>query len=661
MNTFAKSILSTTLLLLTSCTSTGLDEAVGEAHLPANRLSATVESHTRTELGGLSGSGYKNVWSEGDEIAVFIDGQHTPLKYTLAEGAGENRGIFEGHGHGSSYIAIYPYDENARLSDDGKITFRLPETQIYTEGSFASGAYPMVAVSGDEQLAFKNMASVLKIPVTGSLDVDRIIFTPRSEEIKVAGTALVDTAFDTEPQLIINSESAFSSITLECGGTMLDNEKATDFYMVIPARTYTGGFTITICSQHGRGSRSFTSDIVMARSEMRELKEPIDYDSLFEGMRPSESLEGSGTESDPYLIAGISDLLLMQQRINSLDREAQSAHYLLTQDLDFTEYNLYADSWIPAGDGSNDYQSFFGGVFDGGGHSITNLRIDRPDRDLQGLFGILYGGEIRNLSLSGSIAGNILAGGLVGYSENSVIANCISSATVTGQTFIGGIVGTNGSTSKILNCVSLGAVTPLEEGIAGGICGQNFSTIENCYMLADSGEGTDTVTGADVENGIHIKCFALTRAMMGGEDTGRNLYTTERGSYCRIDKALNAWAYDNGGATAKYCGWKIDETEALPAFGDSQPTLPEPDRESVFSILRIFHSLKEFAAPSFKSDGGTFGTIEWGDGTVDNLTPSTVHTYSDNDRHTVTVKVDEPTEVRFDNISGVSAIDFSEF
>jgi len=75
----------------------------------------------------------------------------------------------------------------------------------------------------------------------------------------------------------------------------------------------------------------------------------------------------------------------------------------------------------PIGDGTSN----FTGAFDGLGHVITGLTINRPSEDNVGLFGAVSGVTISNIGLTGgSVIGNSLVGSLVGYaSTNTTITN----------------------------------------------------------------------------------------------------------------------------------------------------------------------------------------------------------------------------------------------
>ena len=131
-----------------------------------------------------------------------------------------------------------------------------------------------------------------------------------------------------------------------------------------------------------------------------------------EGVR-SESLLGSGTEDDPYIIASASDFGLMAYLINSgavneNDVSYAECHYKLTSNIDFE-----GNYWSPIGDS---VEHAFKGSIDLGGYSITNLLLYRtytkPSTSYGGLFWHIDGAKISQdnstLIITLSIIGSIL-------------------------------------------------------------------------------------------------------------------------------------------------------------------------------------------------------------------------------------------------------------
>lgn len=130
--------------------------------------------------------------------------------------------------------------------------------------------------------------------------------------------------------------------------------------------------------------------------------------------------------------------------------------------------------------------SSFEGTFDGNGHKISNLYVDRAGR--AGLFASVYGASIKNLTVEGTVVGSSYTGsditgvgGIVGYSFYQIlIENCVSDVNVSSSCKnTGGICGyVNDVDSVIRNCVNIGDIeSSLDK--AGGISG-NPGTVYNC-------------------------------------------------------------------------------------------------------------------------------------------------------------------------------------
>ena len=203
----------------------------------------------------------------------------------------------------------------------------------------------------------------------------------------------------------------------------------------------------------------------------------------------------------------------------------------LMNDIDF-ENNENLHRPIGPDDGKK-----FNGTFDGQGHRIKNMIINRPDTERQGFFGDLRGnpnsrGEgtvIKNLIIdkSCSITGALRTGGITGTGQNRdkeiVIMNCVNEASITTTTKnAGGITG--GSTSnhpiwRIENCVNTGTITALgnangekeSAGISGWL-GDNGSTIvKNCinigYVDGIDGSGRGVVR---MSRDCCVNCYDLS-------------------------------------------------------------------------------------------------------------------------------------------------------
>ena len=170
--------------------------------------------------------------------------------------------------------------------------------------------------------------------------------------------------------------------------------------------------------------------------------------------------------------------------------------------------------------------SRFKGTFDGNGFSISNLKINRPDQDYQGLFGATNGSTIKNISLDGGeITGKNFTGGIAGLnSYNSTIENCSSSAAVTGSgNYTGGLVGDN--YSAIIKNSSSSATVTGNSNDTGGLVGLNStnSVIENCSSSATvtgSGNYTGGLVGFNNADSIINNCSSSANVTGNGSNTG---------------------------------------------------------------------------------------------------------------------------------------------
>ena len=93
---------------------------------------------------------------------------------------------------------------------------------------------------------------------------------------------------------------------------------------------------------------------------------------------------GSGTKDDPYRVFNADQLNQVRNFVGKTD-----VYFSLEADIDMTQWiaeNNPSQGWLPIGGGST---SSFSGIFNGNGHTISNLWINRPNPDLFsiGLFG----------------------------------------------------------------------------------------------------------------------------------------------------------------------------------------------------------------------------------------------------------------------------------
>lgn len=146
---------------------------------------------------------------------------------------------------------------------------------------------------------------------------------------------------------------------------------------------------------------------------------------------------------------------------------------------------LASHEWTAIGSASHR----FSGIFDGNGKTIDGLKINTISTE-QGLFGY-NGGTVKNLTVKGSVAAGGNAGGICGTNAGT-LDNCQNYATITvsGGDNAGGICG--GNSGIIQNSTNHGPV--VGKNSVGGIVGSS-GVISNC-------ENKGTVSGSSNVGGI---------------------------------------------------------------------------------------------------------------------------------------------------------------
>lgn len=175
-------------------------------------------------------------------------------------------------------------------------------------------------------------------------------------------------------------------------------------------------------------------------------------------------MSGSGSETSPYIITRVSDLLTTAERVNEGVTSYMYGFFELGADIDVKGGEL-----LQIGDGStitlngSEMDSFFAGHFDGKGHTISNFKIESNTGRYAGLFANvqssgqdLSSAVITNLNLDSfeidaykpSGADTYFVGSFIGSGVASTLAACSATngdITVhtdnTASVFAGGAIG----------------------------------------------------------------------------------------------------------------------------------------------------------------------------------------------------------------------------
>ncbi|MDN5290088.1 MAG: hypothetical protein PWQ06_327 [Anaerophaga sp.] len=208
---------------------------------------------------------------------------------------------------------------------------------------------------------------------------------------------------------------------------------------------------------------------------------------------------GAGTEADPFQIKTPKDL---DEIRNYLGSSHADKYFALVNDIDLQVYLSEGNPgynnglfWERLG-----YYEYFEGHLNGNNFSVLNLKINRPDDYINGLFGYVNSAEIINLNVSvdpfaeivGKSGTAILAGSVFG---GSIISNVHVSGKVNAEPGnVGGLAGSFTNGSVISDCSATVEVVSTGNAV-GGLIGANNGTILRCHV-----EGA--VTGGEFVGGI---------------------------------------------------------------------------------------------------------------------------------------------------------------
>ena len=364
--------------------------------------------------------------------------------------------------------------------------------------------------------------------------------------------------------------------------------------------------------------------------------EPKVYGKEYNGEKfyAEGEFKGKGTKEDPWKIS--SDLELAKLALDVTNSKSPTKYFgeyfQLSENIDLSK-----GIWMPIGTLNTDNAGFFGGIFDGDGKTISNMKIYWTTNGTKeaswGLFSRLKGKDenhyatvtnliIKNASLetqkdklptgTGTVKIGIVASDLVDYAEvsniiirNSKITDHKEKYTAANVCRIGGIIGyLDNSNYRIFNLSSDTEINihknaslsqPAKVTVGGAIgCAANWKTNKNNIMPTNIYvHGKKMVTNG--KKGI-------TGSVVAFYDTGkRDNYKTKYGA------TINTWFYTQEVGTNTYSEGNIKE---IAVFGKEftdinnnfintnqleKKTWAYSSTESQFSFSSVHLSLKRAA------------------------------------------------------------------
>lgn len=451
----------------------------------------------------------------------------------------------------SEVVAGEVFEVSVELLDDGGERFDADEVPITIEldgGEFADGSTDAIADTdenglADFELVIEAVGEGLVLTATAdseSLDEMSIDLEPFDV---IAADVDADTSWIGGEDGIADGEDV-AEVTIE-----LFDPFGNPVAGIVPAFEATGEDNdyqeCSATDAEGIAECSMTSTV--AEEKTLQITHPVEVegetiefvvDCDLEGV-PFGGGEGSG--DDPYMVCTSDQLNRIGDGVEYLEKA-----FVVLQDIDMDgvdDFHVIGDSDDP-----------FVGYFDGGGHSIESLTIEREDESSVGLFGVLGAGAVieevvlENISVTGEEQVGALAGSSLGEDEEIDIAGITVTGEVYGTSwYVGGLIGflhteatvANSSTDVevigdgrytggfvgrsegvIADSSSQGDVIGNGQRYTGGLAGGTFGTITDSSSGSDvMGHGRDTGGLAGTARGEIIDSHAT------GTVTGENSNT----------------------------------------------------------------------------------------------------------------------------------------
>lgn len=247
---------------------------------------------------------------------------------------------------------------------------------------------------------------------------------------------------------------------------------------------------------------------------------------------------GEGTAANPFILKTTEDLMALASTPSDW---TAGTYFRMDSNIEVPELrSTIGTSATP-----------FSASFDGNGHTISDLHLSIATFGTPaGLFGVIKGGEVKNLGVVAStVYGTTYIALLAGRLESGLIQGCFTAGRVGGTSIcVGGLAGENIS-GTILDCYSGAMVENGNDYATGGLVGKNRGTIANTYAAGHVAgyDYTGGLVGANygtVKNSFALNSMVASyndfSARFGGNGNSQNI-TSNNYSWEDIMAPDNYW------------------------------------------------------------------------------------------------------------------------
>ena len=328
----------------------------------------------------------------------------------------------------------------------------------------------------------------------------------------------------------------------------------------------------------------------------------------------------TGEDKDhAYVISSTDGLDMLAKVVNGTDgytaNTFEGKFFKLGADITYT----HISEWNNANSTENNYTAIgrlsvnkfytFMGTFDGGGYTVSGIRIYKKDatdaNSFQGLFGrIGENGIVRNITLDDSrITGNTWSGGIagnnVGTVDNCHVTDQVLIHTLSTGDMHGGIAGRNSGLLKNSTSAATLSANSVNAKEYGGIAGYNLGTVRNCLAVGTSISSQNQYVGA----------------IVGVNDGGTLVSNYYRN--CTVGSTANAINVGVGGESSS-----ADQAGARSVHSLTLPTGVTATGESVTIGTDTYYARYTTVTLNIPT-GSVMSSVSYNDGTDHNITGNT--------------------------------------
>lgn len=208
-----------------------------------------------------SGSGWTSwLFYELPESGYTFTADESGVSTTLTNTTGFEQGS-------NSWYALYPATASISCEQD-ILTFSLPQKQYYKPGSFDGNAFVSVGVLQDDAISFRSTCGILKLSLQGTQRV-RSILVKDVQGFNLWGTGSVTLSEIESGNCSASVYGGSDIITLDCeDGVALQENEATDFYIVVPVGAFAGGFEVEVVTTSGTMIKSTSRSNTIERAQI---------------------------------------------------------------------------------------------------------------------------------------------------------------------------------------------------------------------------------------------------------------------------------------------------------------------------------------------------------------------------------------------------------